>query len=363
MNAEPRLAALREQMAADGVAALLVTTISNVAYLTGFEGVLDDHANATGLITPDAARFYTDHRYLVAATAAAAGTEWAILTPENAATDVAVCRALQDEGVGTLAAESSMSHARFVKLAQQFVGRVEATEGTVEQLRLIKSPEELDRIAEAAAITDRAFAHTCSFVKSGMTERQIALELEVYMRGNGSVGLAFEPIVASGPNSALPHAQATDRAVQGGEFLKMDFGARFGGYCSDMTRTVVVGKASEKHREIHAAVLAANRAGVEAVRAGVVGKDVHEVARAVLAGAGFGEYFTHGLGHGVGLDVHELPSVGAKSDDVLPENSVVTVEPGVYLEGFGGVRIEDLVVVDADGARVLSASPRELIEL
>lgn len=363
MNAEARLVALRERMTADAVPAMLITTISNVAYLTGFEGVLDDHANATCLITQDAARFYTDHRYLVAATTAATGTQWAIFTPESGATDAAVCRALQDEGVSVLAAESSMSHARFVKIAEQFVGRVEATEGTVEQLRRVKSPEELERIAEAAAITDRAFEHICAFVRPGMTERQIALELEVYMRSNGSVGLAFEPIVASGPNSALPHAQATDRAVQAGEFLKMDFGARFGGYCSDMTRTVVVGKASDKHREIHAAVLAANGAGVEAVREGVVGKDVHAVARAVLDRAGFGGYFTHGLGHGVGLDVHELPSVGARSDDVLPEHAVVTVEPGVYLEGFGGVRIEDLVVVEADGARVLSASPRELIEL
>ncbi len=363
MKADARLHALREQMAADGVPAMLVTTISNVAYLTGFEGVLDDHANATCLVTEKAARFYTDHRYLLAATTAATGTEWAIFTPEYGATDVDVCRALQDEGVSTLAAESSMPHARFVALAEQFVGRVEASEGTVEQLRRIKSPEELERIAEAAAITDRAFEHICGFVKPGMTEHQIALELEVFMRSNGSVGLAFEPIVASGPNSALPHAQATERAVQPGEFLKMDFGARFGGYCSDMTRTVVVGRASEKHREIHAAVLAANRAGVLAVRAGVIGKDVHEVARVVLDRVGFGGYFTHGLGHGVGLDVHELPGVGARSDDVLPEHAVVTVEPGVYLEGFGGVRIEDLVVVEADGARVLSASPRELIEL
>jgi len=363
VKADARVTALREQMAADGVPAMLVTTISNVAYLTGFEGVLDDHANATCLVTENAARFYTDHRYLLAATAAAADTEWAIFTPEYGATDVAVCRALQDEGVSVLAAESSMPHARFVKVAEQFVGRVDATEGTVEQLRRIKSPEELERIAEAAAITDRAFDHICSFVQPGMTEHQIALELEVFMRSNGSVGLAFPPIVASGPNSALPHAQATERAVQAGEFLKMDFGARFGGYCSDMTRTVVVGSASEKHREIYAAVLAANRAGVESVRAGVIGKDVHEVARDALDGVGFGEYFTHGLGHGVGLDVHELPGVGAKSDDVLPENAVVTVEPGVYLEGFGGVRIEDLVVVEADGSRVLSASPRELIEL
>jgi Xaa-Pro aminopeptidase len=363
VNAAARLNALREQMTADGVPAMLITTISNVAYLTGFEGVLDDHANATCLITPDAARFYTDHRYLLASTTAATGTEWAICTPEYGATDVAVCRALQEEGVSVLAVESSMSYARFVAIAQQFVGRVESTTGTVERLRQVKSPEELERIAKAAAITDRAFEYICGFVKPGMTERQIALELEVHMRSNGSVGLAFEPIVASGPNSALPHAQATDRTVQTGEFLKMDFGARFGGYCSDMTRTVVVGKASEKHREIHAAVLAANRAGVDAVRAGVVGKDVHEIARGVLDDAGFGEYFTHGLGHGVGLDVHELPSVGARSDDVLPEHAVVTVEPGVYLEGFGGVRIEALVVVEADGARVVSASPRELIEL
>lgn len=363
MNAVARLEALRKQMAADGVPAMLVTTISNVAYLTGFEGVLDDHANATCLVTADAAHFYTDHRYLTAATAAAQDTEWSIVTPEYGATDVAVSRALQEDGVGDLAAESSMSHARFVALAEQFVGRVKATEGVVEQIRRVKSPEELERIAAAAAITDRAFEHICTFVRPGMTEAEIGLELEVFMRSNGSDGLAFEPIVASGPNSALPHARVTERAVQSGEFLKMDFGARFGGYCSDMTRTVAIGPATDRQREIYAAVLAANRAGVAAVRSGVIGKDVHEVARGVLAKTGFGQHFTHGLGHGVGLDVHELPGVGARSDEVLPANAVVTVEPGVYFEGFGGVRIEDLVVVEADGARVLSASPRELIEL
>ena len=363
MNTEARLAALRERMAADGVPAMLVATISNVAYLTGFEGVLDDHACATCLITADAARFFTDTRYMLAANAAAANTEWAVHTPEYGGTDAAVCRALQEEGATRLRAESSMPHARFVALAEQFVGRVETSDGVVERIRQVKSSEELERIAAAAALTDRAFDHICGFVRPGMTERTIALELEVFMRSNGSDGLAFEPIVASGPNSALPHARATARAVKAGEFLKIDFGARVGGYCSDMTRTVVVGQASDRHREIHAAVLDANRAGVAAVRAGVVGKDVHEVARAVLADRGLAESFTHGLGHGVGLDVHELPGVGSKSDDVLPSQSVVTIEPGVYLEGFGGVRIEDLVVVESDGARVLSASPRELIEL
>jgi len=363
VNAEARLASLREEMTGVGVPAMLVTDISNVVYLTGFEGVLDDHANATCLITADAARFYTDRRYALAANAAAQGTEWAVTLPEYGATDVEACRALQADGLARLRAEASMSHSRFVALAEQFVGRVEASEGAVERLRRVKSPEEIERIAAAAALTDRAFGHICGFVRAGMTERQIGLELEVYMRSNGSDGLAFPPIVASGPNSALPHAQTTDRAVQSGEFLKMDFGARVGGYCADMTRTVVVGPATERHRELHEAVLAANEAGVAAVRAGVIGMDVHEVARAVLAERGLAEYFTHGLGHGVGLDVHELPGVGARSDDVLPENAVVTVEPGVYLDGFGGVRIEDLVVVESDGARVLSASPRELIEL
>jgi len=192
----------------------------------------------------------------------------------------------------------------------------------------------------------------------------VALELEFYMRSTGSDGLAFEPIVASGPNSSRPHAGVTMREIEAGDILTMDFGARVDGYCSDMTRTVVVGaRAGDKQREIYDAVLAANLAGIAAVRTGVRARDVDAAARDLLAGMRLAEHFGHSLGHGVGLFVHEEPRVSSISEDILRTGSVITIEPGVYLEGLLGVRIEDLVAVEEDGARVLSRSPKDLIEI
>jgi Xaa-Pro aminopeptidase len=200
-------------------------------------------------------------------------------------------------------------------------------------------------------------------VRAGVTERHIALELEFFMRREGSEGVAFDPIVASGPNSALPHAKVTDRVLATGDFVKMDFGARIGGYCADMTRTVIIGTASTRQVEIYEAVLSANLAGIEAVEAGRPGRSIDATARAVIESAGMGSLFGHGLGHGVGREVHELPGVGPRSSKAVPLGSVITIEPGVYVEGFGGVRIEDLIVVERSGARVLSRSPKNLIEL
>lgn len=362
MNAEARLAALRRKLTDDGLPSMLVTTVSNLRYITGFEGVFDEGINAACLVTSDQARFYTDKRYSEAAEAAAVGTPWAVRVPEESLY-IEACRELQGEGIQQLTLESSVPYGRFKFISEQFVGSVKVVDHVIEEIRQVKSTHEIERIAAAAAITDAAFEHICGFVSAGMTERDVALELEFWMRSNGSDGLAFDPIVASGPNSARPHAGVSDRVIESGEFLKMDFGARVGGYCSDMTRTIVVGSASDRQRQIHSAVLAANRAGVAAVRPGVLGRDVDAVARKTLTDLGFGEYFTHGLGHGVGLDVHELPGLGAKSHDSLRAGAVVTVEPGVYLPGFGGVRIEDLVAVDEGGTRVLSNSPRELIEV
>ncbi|MDY0088554.1 MAG: M24 family metallopeptidase, partial [Coriobacteriia bacterium] len=212
-------------------------------------------------------------------------------------------------------------------------------------------------------ITDRGFEHICGYLRPGVTEREIAIELESFMRREGSEGVAFPSIVASGPNSALPHAHATSRAIESGDFVTMDFGARAGGYCADMTRTLVLGTASSRQREVYEAVLAAQLAGIEAVQPDRAGKDIDAAARAVLIDAGLGEYFVHGLGHGVGLEVHELPGVGMFSEEPVRLGSVVTMEPGVYIESFGGVRIEDSVVVQDDGARVLPQSPKTLIEL
>lgn len=362
MNAEPRLASLRRRMADDSVSAILVTGVSNMRYLTGFEAVFDDGINAACLVTPEVVRFYTDHRYSEAATAEAEGTPWAVRIPEESLY-IEACHELQEGGVTELALESSIPYGRFRFISEQFVGSVRILDHVVEEIRQVKTAHELERIEAAAKLTDRAFDHILGMIAPGLTEREVALELEFFMRRNGSDDVAFDPIVASGPNSARPHAGVSERVIGAGEFLKLDFGARVDGYCSDMTRTIVIGAASDRHREVYEAVRVANEVGVAAVRAGVSGRDVDMAARQSLAAAGLGDYFTHGLGHGVGLDIHEMPTLGQRSHDFLRTGAVVTIEPGVYIPGFGGVRIEDLVAVEERGARVLSASSRDLIEI
>jgi Xaa-Pro aminopeptidase len=246
---------------------------------------------------------------------------------------------------------------------ERFGGEVVPASGWVEGARCVKDAEEIELIAQAQALADAAFADILGSIRAGRTEREVALELEYAMRRAGSDGVAFPLIVASGPNSALPHAGVTDRVIERGDFVKLDFGARVGGYRSDMTRTVVVGAASPRHRQIYEGVRLANEAGIDAVAAGRTGIEVDAEARAVLDRLGIEGAFRHGLGHGVGLDVHEGPSLSPKGERALESGMVVTVEPGVYVPGFGGVRIEDLVVVEAGGCRVLSTAPKELIEL
>ncbi len=361
MKADRRLGEVRARLAADGsVSAFVVSKASNVAYVTGFEGVFDTEDAHAAVITPDAAVLYTDSRYVEAATRAAEGSAWSIRQPpENIY--ATVCEDLAEQGIGSLALESSVPFGRFRFISEKFGGNVVAVDQWVEDVRRVKEPEEIARIAAAQELTDRAFDFVLGVVREGVTERDIAIELEFFMRRQGSEGVAFPPIVASGPNSALPHASVTDRVVTWGDFVKLDFGARIGGYCADMTRTLVVGEPSERQREIHAAVLAANEAGIAAVRAGLLGSEIDAAARQVIVDAGFGERFQHGLGHGVGMDVHELPSVGPRGTKPVLAGSVITIEPGVYLPGFGGVRIEDLVVVEDSGCRVLTTSPKHLI--
>ncbi|MCL4079142.1 Xaa-Pro peptidase family protein [Coriobacteriia bacterium Es71-Z0120] len=362
MRAEHRLAAIRRALADEGVPAMLVTAVSNMRYLTGFDGVFDDGINAACLVTSEHARFYTDARYSEAAQAAAGGTPWTV-RQTSGSMYIDICRELQAEGVTEIAIESSVPYGRFKFISEQFVGSVRVTDGLIEKIRQVKEAAEIERIQEAARLTDAAFEHVLGFIRPGLTELEVALELEIWMRANGSEGVAFAPIVASGPNSSRPHATVTGRTIERGDFVKMDFGACVGGYRADMTRTVVVGVPSERQREVYAAVLEANEAGLAAVRGGAAARDVDAAARNVLAARGLGDAFTHGVGHGVGLDIHELPTLNAQSRDVLRTGSVVTVEPGVYLEGTFGVRIEDLVVVEEAGCRVLTRSPKELIQL
>ncbi len=362
MRADRRLETLRSQIRDLGVDALLVAQPANVAYVTGFEGVFHSEDAHVAVVSPDRARLYTDTRYFDKASEAAQGSVWEVCAArENLY--VTVCDELSDQGISLIALESSVPYGRFRFVSERWGGNVRILDQCVEKIRQVKDPEEIERIAAAQQLTDRTFDHILGFARPGITEHVLALELEFYMRREGSDGVAFAPIVASGPNSAFPHASVTTRVLQNGDLLKLDFGARVDGYCADMTRTVVLGRADEQQRTVYQAVLDANLAGIAALAPGVPGRNVDRAARAVIEQRGFGERFGHGLGHGVGMQVHELPNMGPRASESLPEHSVVTVEPGIYIPGFGGVRIEDLVVVEQSGARVLTGSPKELLEL
>lgn len=234
---------------------------------------------------------------------------------------------------------------------------------TVNDLRIIKTSEELRKLRMAESIGDKAFTDILNFIRPGVTELQIAAELEYSMKKHGAGGLSFDSIVASGKNSSLPHAVPTNKPVEEGDFLTMDFGCTYDGYCSDMTRTIVVGNASDKQREIYDTVLKAQLEAMKVIRSGVVGKDVHNVAAKVIADAGYGEYFGHGLGHSVGLYIHENPRFSAVETRQIMAGTIETVEPGIYIPDFGGVRIEDMIVVTEDGFENFTHSPKELIEL
>lgn len=359
---EHRLTAIRQHLMDEEAGAFLVTQGLNMRYLTGFEGVFDEGINAACLVTVEDARFYTDARYVEAAEAAAAGTRWTVRRAKESLY-IELCEELRQEGVETLVMEASAPYGRFKFISEQFAGNVRVVERWLEDLREVKEPSEVEAIQEAAALADKAFDHIAGFVKPGMTEIDIALEIEFHMRRAGSEGVAFAPLVASGPNAARPHAIASTRKVSQGDLVILDFGARVRGYCSDLSRTVVIGKADERQRGIYDAVLAANEAAIAGMRPGMAGSGIDAIARGVLAERGYGEQFTHGLGHGVGLAVHELPSVGSRSHDGIRAGCVITIEPGVYVPGFGGVRIEDLVYVEDAGARLLSHAPKGLVEI
>lgn len=230
-------------------------------------------------------------------------------------------------------------------------------------LRAVKDEGELELLAEAAAIADKAFAHILGYLKPGISERRVALELERHMEDLGASGPSFETIVASGVRSSMPHGVASEKLLEENDFITMDFGCVYKGYCSDMTRTVVLGTASPRQREIYDIVLEAQLAGVKGIRAGISGKEADALARDIIAAKGYGEQFGHGMGHGVGLAIHENPRAGVNSQDIFVENNIITVEPGIYIPEWGGVRIEDMLVVKEGGSRNLTSSPKELIEI
>ncbi len=364
MSVTRRIDAVRDRLAESGLAAFAANLPANVAYLTGFEGVFDAEPASVALVTAEQATLFTDSRYVEVVRAAAQGSDWqVVLAPESLWKTVSAHVAETAATDGRVAVESTLTVGTFRRLEEQLPQRIEATDGWVEQVRRVKDPGELEAIASAQALTDAGFEYLFGILGAGFTEAQVALDLEVFLRRQGSEGLAFDPIVASGPNSSKPHAVPGDRVIAPGDLVVLDFGAKVDGYCADMTRTVVVGRASDRQREVYEAVRAANEAGIETVSPEATGAEVDAAAREVLIAAGLGDAFTHGLGHGVGREVHELPTLSARGNEKLQVAEVVTIEPGVYVPGFGGVRIEDLVVVEATGCRVLTTSTKDLIEV
>ncbi|HEX6921324.1 MAG TPA: aminopeptidase P family protein [Actinomycetes bacterium] len=357
----PETHAVRRERLADhlttvGAEAALVTRLVNVRYLTGFTG-----SNAALLVTPQHAVLATDGRYITQSAAQAPDVERVI---DRACAAALLTRAGRD-GLRRVAFEA---HDVTVEAHQALSGLDGAPAlvplgHAVEELRTVKDDEELALLREACAIGDRALQELFGTIAPGRTERDIARELEGRMLDHGADGIAFETIVATGPNSAVPHHRPTDRVVEAGDLLKIDFGALYRGYHADCTRTVVVGQAADWQVEIHALVRAAQRAGRHALAPGVDVQAVDSAARDVIEAAGFADNFTHGLGHGVGLEIHEAPSIGYSATGRLDACTPVTVEPGVYLPGRGGVRIEDTLVVRDGEPELLTTTSKDLLVL
>jgi Xaa-Pro aminopeptidase len=338
-----------------GLDALLIADHDNLRYLTGYTG-----SNGLAVIGPETRTFLTDFRYV-----------------EQASQEVDASferrRGTRDllEGIrevlppGELRLGFQEDHVtvrQLARLRELLPGRIElvGVAGLVESLRAVKEPEEIAAMTAAAAFADAAFERLAGGGMIGRTERELAAELEFDMRRRGAERPSFETIVATGPHGARPHADPRDVEVRRGEMVVIDWGARVDGYCSDCTRTLAAGEPDGEAREVYAVVLAAQLAALEAVRPGAIARDVAAVAHEVIDAAGHGEHFGHGLGHGVGLNVHEAPRLAQSSDDELRAGNVVTVEPGIYLPGRFGVRIEDLVAVTEGGCEVLTAVSKEL---
>jgi len=357
MDVAGRLPLVRTALAATGADALLVTRLVNLRYLTGFTG-----SAGMALVLPDELVFVSDGRYRdqAADQLAAAGVEARIEITNTNQREV-VSGAVAGSAVARLALEAddvTWSHQR--AFADSWFAGIDLvpTSGLVEQLRLVKDAGEVARIEAAAAVADVALAHVRHRLADGLTEQEFGLELDTEIRRLGATGNSFETIVGSGPNGAKPHHRPGTRRIGEGDLVVIDFGAMVDGYCSDMTRTVMVGEPSATQQRMLDVVTEAQQAGVDAVTAGGSAAAIDVACRTVIDDAGWGAAFLHATGHGVGLEIHEAPRVAATADATLAAGFVVTVEPGVYLPEHGGVRVEDTVVVTDHGCRPLTLTPK-----
>lgn len=355
-EAKARLKALRAALPREKIDALLVTDLKNARYLTGFTG-----SNAFVIVTESKAFLLTDSRYATQASEEVQGYGIKIITK---ALD-AIAGLLTSLRVKTLGFEAANVTCSMHSLLGQALPKVKLkpTTGLVGKLRVKKDATEIERLRASARLLDTGYRDAMRLIRPGAVERDAALSIEMALRRRGADGLAFDTIIASGPRGALPHGKASRKKIKKGEFVVVDMGVLMDGYNSDETRTFVVGKATARHREIYGIVKDAQARGLDAIRPGIKAGVVDAAARDPIRKAGYGKYFGHGTGHGVGLDIHEGPSVAPGNEEILEEGMVVTVEPGIYIPGWGGVRIEDMALVVKGGFELLTKTGKDLTAL
>ena len=326
-----------------------------------YYGAEFDIAEGVAVVSAKGCRYFTDSRYIEAAQNGIRGFEVIMTDRANPYTKL-LNEAIADFGITTLGYEENyLTVAEFNEYTADLNAKLIPMHTEISSFRYVKEPWELDIIRQAQAMADKAFSEVLTRIKAGMTEKELQAEIIYCLYKNGGEGLSFDPIVVSGPNTSLPHGVATDRVIREGDFVTMDFGLMLKGYCSDMTRTVAIGYATDEMKKVYNTVLQAQLAGIAATRAGVKGKEVDAAARKVITDAGYGDFFGHGYGHGLGMEVHEAPNCNPSGETVMKVGMVASAEPGIYLPGKFGVRIEDVVIFTEDGCENITKSPKNLI--
>ncbi|MDT2820736.1 aminopeptidase P family protein [Enterococcus devriesei] len=351
-----RIEKLRALMEKAIIDAYLVTSPANLRYLTNFTGTA-----GMALITLDQAFFITDFRYIEQASEQIQG-----MTIIQHQGDIVseILKLMESESVNVLGFEDAvMTYADYSIFEEVIDAELAPASGLIEKLREQKDDGEIAIIEKACAIADEGFDHVLKMIRPGMTEIEVANQLDFYMRSLGASGTSFETIVASGARSALPHGVASEKMIEQGDLITLDFGCVYQGYVSDITRTFAIGDPGQQLKDIYQIVLEAQKKVLEVAQAGVTGSQLDAVARDFISEAGYGEAFGHSTGHGIGMEIHEGPNISRSNDEPLMEGNVITDEPGIYLPGLGGVRIEDDLVILAEGNRILTQSPKELIIL
>ena len=351
-----KITRLRKLLEENKLDAILITNPINRRYISGFTGTA-----GVAIVSQEATRFITDFRYIEQATEQA---EHFTIVEHKSSIESEIKKQLNELNIQHLGFEKNdVTYASFQRYEKSLEVNLVPVGGLIENIRLVKTPTELGIMKKAGEIADAAYEHIQSYIKPGVKEIEIANELEFFMRKQGATSSSFDMIVASGYRSALPHGVASEKEIQSGELVTMDYGALYNGYCSDITRTVAVGEISDQLKTIYDTVLEAQLRGVKETKPGMTGKEADALTRDYITEKGFGEYFGHSTGHGLGLEVHEEPRLSHLSESVLEPGMVVTVEPGIYIPNVGGCRIEDDIVITETGNERLTNASKKLIQL